>query len=69
MRNALAICDERGFPDIAISALAANYLPDSDGQINDIIHLAIRTYFEQHPESGIRDIYLVNYGREVFREG
>jgi hypothetical protein len=67
IRKALEICDTNGWKEIAISALAGNYLGENDDQINDITRVALEYYFERNPESGLERIYLVNFEREIFR--
>lgn len=67
IRNALKICDERWLETLAISALVSNYMGGSDDQINDISLLALKTYFSDYPNSVVKDVYLVNFDREIFR--
>jgi hypothetical protein len=67
IKNALNICENSWIDSISISALTANYLPESECQINDITHLALNEYFEKKSNSGIKEIYLINFDKEIFK--
>lgn len=67
VKNALKICEQNWFENISITALSWNYLPDSDYQICEITKLAINEYFVKNPSSCIKEIFLVNYDREIFK--
>ena len=64
--RALEICDLNHIESIAIPAIASNFIPESIQSINQIIQLGIEDYFTRNPNSHLKEIYLVNYKRNVF---
>lgn len=67
IKNALKICEENWFENISITALSWNYLPDNENQINEISKLTISDYFIKNPNSCIKEIFLVNNERKIFK--
>ena len=67
IKSALKICEENWFENISITALSWNYLPDSENQINEITKLALKEYFSRNQNSCIKEIFLINYDREIFK--
>lgn len=61
IKSALKICEENWL------ALSWNYLPDSENQINEITKLALKEYFTKNQNSCVKEIFLINYDREIFR--
>ncbi|MDD5769348.1 MAG: hypothetical protein PHE25_00120 [Candidatus Gracilibacteria bacterium] len=67
IKNAFKICEQNGFESISITALSGNYLPDSENQINEISKLAINDYSSRSPNFCIKEIFLVNNNRKIFK--
>lgn len=67
IKNAFKICEQNWFESISITALSWNYLPDSENQINEISKLAINDYSSRSPNFCIKEIFLVNNNRKIFK--
>lgn len=67
IKNALKICEEHWFENISITALSGNYLPENENQINEISKLALGEYFQKYPKSAVKEVFLINYEKKVFR--